>query len=505
MKVFLNRFGVWGLAWLGLLVPIALNVGYQPFTLEVLATAAVALLAGAVCAWLIDPGSRVGALGLAVLIVAWLHIYFPLHFPDPMRLSVAFVAVLLVLYLARPFAAVASALALGASIAGAMLEAPASEQVLQERVVQGNTRPPVIHLLLDEHASDWGLPADIVTDSERAALWEPLVRRGFAVFDRGFSREGVSQRSFSAMVNPGVDPETALKLDGANWRFTRTSLLEQIARSRPLDVTGISFMDLAPALKLTGNVARHANQNIAVAPSNFGSFGVAVSDRLRFLFAGALNWLSRGQKVPAFQAAEARWQGYFKQFELQSRMYTVTSLSALDRIEARLTSTPGGRYVFAHLLLPHYPYSFRADCSIHSPSEWRSRVPEEGADTFETRRERYRLYLGQMQCLQTRLIGMLDRILALPAYRDAVVLLHGDHGSRIAFRDKQAWLNLGRSSAEFERDWRASFIAVRMPGSAGRRVETPTNISEVFHRLVATDFDSFDPGALQDWDPTLAD
>lgn len=495
----------WSLVLAGLLLPAVLNVGYHVLTLEVLATLLLSLLLGGVLGLAFRPGSLIGALIMAAGLVLWLHVYFPKWFPGMWACGGAFILAAALFLLTRGKAARIAGIGLGVSVIGAALQAPTVEPTLVERTIQSGYKPSVIHILADEHASHWGMPADIFTQGELDALWKPFVDRGFILFDRGFSREGLSQRSYATMMNPGTNPELVLKLSGSNWEILRTTLLERIAGGRKLDVTGINYMDLSQALGRIPTLSRFTSQNIAVAPSTLAAYGVSPLDRLHFAAASTVIWLTKGQKVPAVTALLNHFPELRAQLESQSRSYTITALEGLQRFSGRLRQQVRGTYAFAHILLPHYRYSFRSDCTVRPPGDWKSRLPHGSEDTLETRRERYRLYFEQMQCLHSRLLAMLDGLRATPAFRDATVIIHGDHGSRIAFRDKDAWLKLGRSEAEFERDWRATFVAVQLPGGTGTRIGKPANVAEVFRLLVETDFTRMPIEDLTDRDPTLGE
>jgi hypothetical protein len=80
---------------------------------------------------------------------------------------------------------------------------------------------------------------------------------------------------------------------------------------------------------------------------------------------------------------------------------------AFMREEKRLP--PQGRYTYIHLLLPHWPFNLRSDCSFQ----------EGGAKTSP---------VEQTQCalvLATRFITTLKK---LGRFEDSLVLIHGDHG-----------------------------------------------------------------------------
>ena len=110
---------------------------------------------------------------------------------------------------------------------------------------------------------------------------------------------------------------------------------------------------------------------------------------------------------------------------------TVASYSRLPRsanlrFVADLSDLREGEVKFAHILLPHDPYMLAADCTVKPESRW---LDEHGPGTAAAREQGY---ADQVRCLQQRLDRLLDALDRTPAGREAIVLIHGDHGSRIA-------------------------------------------------------------------------
>ncbi len=77
-------------------------------------------------------------------------------------------------------------------------------------------------------------------------------------------------------------------------------------------------------------------------------------------------------------------------------------------------------FVFAHLLVPHEPYVFNADCSTH-PAFWPSfeAVPDETPEK--------QAYIAQIKCVNRQLETIVDRILR-DSPEPPIILLQGDHG-----------------------------------------------------------------------------
>jgi len=114
-------------------------------------------------------------------------------------------------------------------------------------------------------------------------------------------------------------------------------------------------------------------------------------------------------------------------------------MKVLDRLEADLLSGARGRLFLAHLMIPHFPYTYDAECGIqrHTPPWMKSRDAAAPAVTGPEswRRERYRRYFLQVQCLAHRLDRFFGALGAAGVLDDAVVVVLGDHGTRANERD----------------------------------------------------------------------
>jgi hypothetical protein len=125
--------------------------------------------------------------------------------------------------------------------------------------------------------------------------------------------------------------------------------------------------------------------------------------------------------------------------EFETVLHDTTILPALDRVRGieeaeldhrgrhaqgalfqfrqlhRLTSAPGPKFVFAHVLLPHDPYVFRADGSIIGEDEARS--TEEDV-----------LFAGHLAFVNARIRELVAELLAGPDATDPIVVIQGDEG-----------------------------------------------------------------------------
>ena len=88
-------------------------------------------------------------------------------------------------------------------------------------------------------------------------------------------------------------------------------------------------------------------------------------------------------------------------------------------------SSPGPRFVFAHILLPHPPFMFAPD-GLFRPPGWMFTFADGGAFPG-TRQDYVRGYHDQVLFAVRRMTALIDSILTRPG-PTPVIVLHGDHG-----------------------------------------------------------------------------
>lgn len=93
---------------------------------------------------------------------------------------------------------------------------------------------------------------------------------------------------------------------------------------------------------------------------------------------------------------------------------SVSSLRNIFKHERRLP--PNNRYVFVHLILPHFPYVLKEDCSFDS----------EGKKTSP---------LEQSRCSTQLIIEFIALLKELDRFDSSLIVIQSDHGSRFALID----------------------------------------------------------------------
>ncbi|MGH7544183.1 MAG: hypothetical protein ACREK7_09620, partial [Gemmatimonadota bacterium] len=152
---------------------------------------------------------------------------------------------------------------------------------------------------------------------------------------------------------------------------------------------------------------------------------------------------------------------------------------------AGLAEEPRPKFVLAHVLLPHPPFVFRADCTHRSPI-W----PISG-DT-STRSGERSSYLDQIDCLNRMLLSLIDQILER-SDGSPIIILQADHGSGRIHLDPLTGETIPLEKLDQEEidDRTRLFAAYHLPQGGGALLYdsiTPVNVLPlVFNHYLGTD------------------
>jgi hypothetical protein len=242
-------------------------------------------------------------------------------------------------------------------------------------------------------------------------------------FDNGAFEERLRELGF---VVPGAArsnyPHTWMSLPSMlNWAFL-DELLEGVSdhpvsalnaaiadnrAARFLQQRGYEFVFVPSTFSSTSSNA-HADRQIPVADGRDGgrrgaNIGAA------WLASSAVNALP--SLFDGGRAAGARFPYPIETAEDHERRFELLP---------RLAAEPGARFVFAHVLLPHEPYIFEADCTHREPY-WPA------TDYVADQQPIRAAYLAQLQCLNRRLEQLVTELIAASAV-PPIIILQSDHG-----------------------------------------------------------------------------
>jgi len=144
------------------------------------------------------------------------------------------------------------------------------------------------------------------------------------------------------------------------------------------------------------------------------------------------------------------------------RAYGDYGLSQLERMAA---SPRGGRFIFAHILLPHPPFVFGADGEPSAPVEI-------------TDPEAPRAFIDQLHYLNDRLLPIVEAFLSVPEPDRPIMVIQADEGPTNAatLRDGFDWTNAPDSLL---REKFGILKAIYIPSASGGTVQFPNDLTPV--------------------------
>jgi hypothetical protein len=145
----------------------------------------------------------------------------------------------------------------------------------------------------------------------------------------------------------------------------------------------------------------------------------------------------------------------FNQFENQNFLPDIApiiSYSSFRRYLSLEKDLPGsGRYVFMHLILPHFPDVLRSDCTFARPTTG-AKIPSTSP-------------LEQSKCATKMIIDLARELKKLNRFEDSLILVHGDHGSRYKVENNEL-VNIqkyGYYSSEWSRARSRALMVIKFP------------------------------------------
>lgn len=363
--------------------------------------------------------------------------------------------------------------------------------------------PFILHLVLDEHAGVEGLPADLTHPAFTRDFASFFQDRGFRLFGRAYSEYPATLWSLAQLLNlapngytPGL---TAAGASPGTFRLTRSTYFDRLAaQGYALRVYRPEYLDMcteavpasachvyrANSLDALDALPVPTRQKIAVVAGAYLSRS-ELHTRAKRTYAAARPHLLRAHiPLPAWD-----WE--------RSTSAPLGTMPVFDTIAGTLSRARPGEFLFAHLLMPHYPYVYGAGCEPRPPSDWLTRsdapdprIPDGITNSPDGRTARYARYVDQLRCTQRKLDQLLEAIPA-PLRRDAIVIVQGDHGSRISLMEPTAAAGASLAVSDYA-DYFSTLFAVRAPEVRAGYDTRLTPITCLLRTLARSDFRSVD-------------
>jgi hypothetical protein len=149
-------------------------------------------------------------------------------------------------------------------------------------------------------------------------------------------------------------------------------------------------------------------------------------------------------------------------FDFDQKFEAIASFAQAPRLTPRLT--------FAHFMLPHEPFVYAKDCKPRAQIEW----PAITGTTHTP--EIVEAYVTQLQCLNERLVVMIDAILRSSSI-PPIIVLQSDHGQRYQLDEYPA------SSARVN-EWLDIFAAYLVPQEIAAHLYDGISPISAFHTII---------------------
>jgi hypothetical protein len=317
-----------------------------------------------------------------------------------------------------------------------------------------NDLPPVIHVILDEHIGIAGLPPERPESADAADAMRSTFS-DFALYSHAYSRFAETKYSLTSLFNRDVGADVGQLLEGELTEFApkRNAWFETLkARGYAIRVYQSAWLNMCgPGSKVdTCYTYRFFSPNALQRSS------LTTRQRLQVL----LPKLFFGRGV--------------------LRLEPLTSMETLARFRADIAEAPRGVAYFVHVLIPHANYLYTRDCALRPPSDW---LFDGGAtpagDAAEERSDHYGRYLGQLICADRQMQSLFAYLKTLGIYDEATIIVHGDHGSRIAVRPAAT----KRPELLDDQDKRDNFVAllaIKAPGVVPGVHDEPVALQRLF-------------------------
>jgi hypothetical protein len=315
----------------------------------------------------------------------------------------------------------------------------------------------VVHLILDEHIGMEGIPDSAPGGPElREQLRKFYVERGFRLMAGAYSESLHTVNAVPRALSLGS--EIPWKKRGSGG-----TILEENPYFDALQSMGFQIV-----VAQTDWVDYCGHPVVTICMTRVGGNLIDVGDQLptsdkaailTYRFAALSTFASivfSSYDVVAISGQRFGISLPVVQLERRTTTSALNGMATFDWAIEQARSLEPGKAMFAHILLPHYPYSYDANCRVRRLADWLARV---SAVAWESR---YAAYFDQVACATRKVDQLLAAVASSKAAGKTVFVIHGDHGSRI-MKVEPMIENDGRFSDRDLVDGYAALFAVAAP------------------------------------------
>jgi len=334
--------------------------------------------------------------------------------------------------------------------------------------------PIYVHIILDELMGTAGFDEERPTQrSIKNEMLTFFIENNFRIFRRAYSPYYDSINSIATTVNLTVteNPEKLfIHQEDFQYELLKNTYLSEIhAKGYNINIYQSTYMDFCNSIdEISQCLTYRPDGATSTALSPLTNYEktikiLALYNSQSFFHKELKRFYTRLRQYLKFQDVLPAWEKWAK------KLGPIPVLPVFDRLIEDISHAKRGTMFFAHLLIPHFPYSVNSACEIRRPIlEWETNVHGfttksiGQSNTAESQIKKYKQYIAQIQCALMKVEKIFDTLKARGLFEDAIIIIHGDHGSRIV-RTQPVIENKHLLTTQDHLDAFSAFFAVKSP------------------------------------------
>jgi len=378
---------------------------------------------------------------------------------------------------------------------------------------KGGNKPVIVHIVLDEHIGLNGVPPNQPGGKKFIrAIRSSYEKLDYTLFENAYSEHSYTRFSLALAFNnvAEIQQELQLNKNAAQWMsrhfmLAKNSYLKEMSkRGYRIFIRQSSYLNFCAAQDVTYTRCQTYDfgklQGVAKTDLSLGS------KMLLFASFHIQNTRTRINLITLVRGLEISWSFLFKDGDKSHQPNWVGKLvswerpligalshaNALDQLgDAVVKAEPGDLY-FAHLLQPHFPYVYNADCQVRPVSQWIHRGTNIGynRNDQDLRNRIYSGYFSHTLCVNQKIKNFTERLKKAGVLDNTVIVVHGDHGSRILVNELQPD---EYNDPVAHREAHSTLFAVRIPGKQAPNRKHAASISAILWELIDNGFSTIPP------------
>lgn len=485
MRVFLKRGALFVLVMMAGIFPVLRSLGYQNTDTEVLLVmAALSFLGFGIASlvsrcpalerwilsifvyWLLDsflPGRAVSTvIGIVGGVVS--VFLFNSRFAENARAAlVVFCIFWLLGCYAEPARKLLHPIDLGAG-----------KEFAEKQSASKNLRP-IVHFILDEQMSPRTAPETLPEGHPAAYEIDHFVKRGFVVHSNVTASSSQTRTSISQTMAYEEKENSTRSIDSFENDIVQNKYFEHL-NSKGYRISAIISTHLNLCTKHVVDDCRYYGWSTVTTLTGFEDKKI---DRVVMALLALHTTFGDNKSryhVLAYQIVKEvmKLLKIGPRYKISGFARPVQMFDVNGAIREDLKKLELGDLRFYHILLPHFPYVLSSDCNLNRFPQWAA--ASRYAVWPVERRFVYSAYWDQSACAHKQIFEIIDLIKSTHGRLDPIIIVHGDHGSRID----------GATTSGNSREMLETYFAVYRREFADKAVEkiTPTRLPKIFKQTL---------------------